>query len=137
VTHIAAPREEEQHSEPHADQPNPTTVSTQSQRAGRTRISAAWVSVMAGAVVLVLLLVFILQNTKSVKVSYLGLVGSMPLGIALLLAAIAGLLLAGGVASLRIGQLRHRLTTQTKSTTHGSLSTSHLGPQGGEPEPAT
>jgi uncharacterized integral membrane protein len=71
---------------------------------------------MAGAVVLVLLLVFILQNTRSVKVSYLGLAGSMPLGIALLLAAIAGLLLAGGIASLRIWQLRHRLSGQTKSS---------------------
>jgi uncharacterized integral membrane protein len=49
-------------------------------------------------------------------VSYLGLAGSMPLGIALLLAAIAGLLLAGGIASLRIWQLRHRLSGQTKSS---------------------
>jgi uncharacterized integral membrane protein len=73
---------------------------------------------MAGALVLVLLLVFILQNTRSVKVSYLGLAGTMPLGIALLLAAIAGLLLAGGIASLRIWQLRHRLSGQTKSSRH-------------------
>ena len=78
--------------------------------------SAAWVGVMAGAVVLVLFLVFILQNTRSVKISYLTFAGSMPLGIALLLAAIAGLRLAGGVASLRIWQLRHRLVRQTKSS---------------------
>ncbi len=73
---------------------------------------------MAGALVLVLLLVFILQNTRSIKVSYFTLAGSMPLGIALLLAAIAGLLLAGGIASLRIWQLRHRLTRQTMSSRH-------------------
>jgi uncharacterized integral membrane protein len=78
--------------------------------------SAAWVGVMAGAVVLVLFLVFILQNTRSVKISYVTFAGSMPLGIALLLAAIAGLRLAGGVASLRIWQLRHRLVRQTKSS---------------------
>jgi uncharacterized integral membrane protein len=77
---------------------------------------------MAGAVVLVLLLVFILQNTRSVKVSYFTLAGSMPLGVALLLATIAGLLLAGGIASLRIWQLRHRLTKQTKSSHRGTLS---------------
>jgi uncharacterized integral membrane protein len=90
------------------------TASTHRQ-SGRTRISAAWAGVMVGAVVLVLVLVFILQNTRSVKVSYFTLAGSMPLGIALLLATIGGLLLAGGIASLRIWQLRHRLTRQTKS----------------------
>ena len=58
---------------------------------------------------LVLLLIFILQNTRDVKVSYFTLTGSMPLGVALLLAAISGLLLAGGVASMRIWQLRRRL----------------------------
>jgi uncharacterized integral membrane protein len=73
---------------------------------------------MVGALVLVLLLVFVLQNTRSVKVSYFTLSGSMPLGIALLLATIAGLLLAGGIVSLRISQLRHRLTRQTKSSRH-------------------
>jgi uncharacterized integral membrane protein len=76
---------------------------------GRTRISTAWVGVIAGAVVLVLLLVFILQNTRSVKISYFTANGRMPLGVALLLATIGGLLLAGAVASLRIWQLRHRL----------------------------
>jgi uncharacterized integral membrane protein len=68
-----------------------------------------WVSVIVGVVVFVFLLVFILQNTKSVKVSFLTVSGSMPLGVALLLAAIGGVLLAGLVASLRIWQLRHRL----------------------------
>ncbi|MGB7052394.1 MAG: lipopolysaccharide assembly protein LapA domain-containing protein [Acidimicrobiales bacterium] len=71
---------------------------------------------MVGAVVLVLVLVFILQNTRSVKVSYFTLAGSMPLGIALLLATIGGLLLAGGIASLRIWQLRHRLIRETASS---------------------
>jgi uncharacterized integral membrane protein len=81
----------------------------------RTRISAAWIGVIAGALVLVLLLVFILQNTRTVRVSYFTATESMPLGIALLLAAIAGVLLAGGVASLRIWQLRDRLTRQEKA----------------------
>jgi uncharacterized integral membrane protein len=60
--------------------------------------------------VLVLLLVFILQNTRTVKISYFTATGTMPLGVAWLLAAIAGVLLAGVVASLRICQLRHRPT---------------------------
>ena len=76
---------------------------------GRTRLSGMWVGVIAGVVVLALLLVFILQNTKSVKVSYFVVHGTMPLGVALLLAAVGGVLLAGAVGSLRIWQLRHRL----------------------------
>jgi len=66
------------------------------------------VGVIVAALVLVLLLVFILQNTRSVKISYFTATGTMPLGVALLLAAIGGVLFAGGVASLRIWQLRHR-----------------------------
>jgi uncharacterized integral membrane protein len=81
---------------------------------GRTRISAAWIWITVGAVVLALLLVFILQNTRSVKISFFTANGTLPLGVALLLAAIGGLLLAGIVASLRIWQLRHRLTGQRR-----------------------
>jgi putative membrane protein len=120
VTDVIAPSEADQRDESESIGP-PATTSSTPQQTGRTRISAAWVGVMVGALVLVLLLVFILQNTRSVKVSYFTLAGSMPLGIALLLATIAGLLLAGGIASLRIWQLRHRLTRQTKSSRHGAV----------------
>jgi uncharacterized integral membrane protein len=77
---------------------------------GPTRISAAWFGVVAAALVLVLLLIFILQNTRSAKITYFTVSGTIPLGVALLFAAIGGLLLAGLVASLRIWQLHHRLT---------------------------
>lgn len=98
------------------------TVTPKAPHTGRTRISAAWVGVMTGALVLVLLVVFILQNTRTIKVSYFGLAGSMPLGIALLLATIAGLFLAGGIASLRIWQLRRRLTRQIQPAPHITVS---------------
>ena len=81
---------------------------------GRTRISAAWVGIVATALVLGLLLIFILQNTRSVKITYLTASGTIPVGVALLFAAIGGLLLAGLVASLRIWQLRHRLAQEGK-----------------------
>ena len=81
---------------------------------GRTRISAAWFGVVAAALVLVLLLIFILQNTTSVKITFFTVSGSIPVGVALLFAAIGGLLLAGLVASLRIWQLHHRLTQGAK-----------------------
>jgi uncharacterized integral membrane protein len=68
------------------------------------------VGVIIAALVLTLLLVFILQNPQSAKVSYLGATVRMPLGVGLLLAAIGGVLFAGVIASMRIWQLRHRLT---------------------------
>ena len=81
---------------------------------GGTRISAAWIGVLAAAFVLVLLLIFVLQNTRSVKVTFFTASGTIPVGVALLLAAMGGLLLAGLVASLRIWQLRHRLAQAKK-----------------------
>jgi uncharacterized integral membrane protein len=66
----------------------------------------AWNALIAGAIVLILLLVFILENTESVKISYFGAGGHMPLGVALLLAAIGGALIVGIVGAGRILQLR-------------------------------
>ena len=88
--------------------PNMTTP-TPGSPTGRTRISGIWVGVIAGVAVLVLDLLFIIQNSQSVKVSFFSGSVHMPLGVALLLAAVGGVLLAGIVASLRIWQLRHRL----------------------------
>jgi uncharacterized integral membrane protein len=72
----------------------------------KTRTARAHNALIAGAVVLILLLVFILENTKSVKISYFGAGFRMPLGVALLLAAIGGALLVGIVGTARIVQLR-------------------------------
>jgi uncharacterized integral membrane protein len=91
-----------------AEAPNLTTPAPASP-AGRTRISGVWLGVIIGVVVLVFLLAFIIQNSRSVKVSFFTVNVNMPLGVALLLAAVGGVLLAGIVASLRIWQLRHRL----------------------------
>lgn len=117
MSDVVAPSETDQQHEADTVEPILATLH-KGRETGWTRLSAAWVGVMAGAMVLVLLLVFILQNTRSVNVSYFTLSGSMPLGIALLLATMAGLLLAGGIASLRIWQLRHRLSRHTESTGH-------------------
>jgi len=58
------------------------------------------------AVVLLLLLIFILQNGDEVSVSYLGAHGHLPLGVALLLAAVCGVLLVVLAGAARISQLR-------------------------------
>jgi uncharacterized integral membrane protein len=60
---------------------------------GRTRIGGTWIGLILGAVVLVFLLIFILQNLGPARVQFLGMEGTLPLGIWLLFAAIAGVLL--------------------------------------------
>ena len=131
MTEVAAPPEAIP--QPEAPPTEPRVNGAPSGRqTGPTRISVAWVGVTVGALVLVLLLVFILQNTRSVKVTYFSATGSMPLGIALLLAAVAGLLLAGGVAALRIWQLRHRLTRQGKFARRRNLFSDRSAADGGD-----
>lgn len=78
-------------------------------RAEATRTSGAFKALLAGVVVLTLLLVFILENTERVKVNYFGASGHLPLGVAILLAAVAGALLLGLVGAVRILQLRRRV----------------------------
>ena len=78
-----------------------------------TRISGLWFAVGFFALVLLFLLIFILQNGRHVSISYLGMHGSLPLGVALLLAAVCGVLLTILAGAARISQLhavarRHR-----------------------------
>jgi uncharacterized integral membrane protein len=75
-------------------------------RIKRTRTGGIWVAVGFFAVILLLLLIFILQNNTNVSVSYLGMHGHLPLGVALLLAAVCGVLLVVLAGTARIGQLR-------------------------------
>jgi uncharacterized integral membrane protein len=72
----------------------------------RTRVSGVWIATLAFAVVLLLLLVFILENSHTVDVSYFGAHGHLPLGVALLLAAVFGVLLVALPGTARIIQLR-------------------------------
>jgi uncharacterized integral membrane protein len=72
----------------------------------RSRISGLWVGLILSAVVLVFLLVFILQNGAPVQITFLGWTGALPTGVALLFAAVAGVLLVALPGSVRILQLR-------------------------------
>ena len=75
-----------------------------------------WTGVVLGAVVLVLLLVFMLHNTRSVRISYFTAAGVLPVGVLVLRSAVAGVLLAGAAGSLRIRQRRHRWPTPRGTT---------------------
>jgi uncharacterized integral membrane protein len=97
---------------PRAEAPERTPDATPAAGAGKvpgTRTGNAFKMLVAGAIVLILLLVFILENTQSVKISYFGASGHLALGVALLIAAIGGALLVGIVGTARILQLRHHV----------------------------
>ncbi|WP_241386742.1 LapA family protein [Rhodococcus sp. CH91] len=78
----------------------------------RTRTGALWTALVIGILVLLLLLVFILQNLDSVTLELFAWDFSLPLGVALLFAAIAGAVIVGLSGGLRILQLRHAANRQ-------------------------
>lgn len=80
----------------------------------QSRTGQFWVGLTGFGVVLVLLIIFIAQNTQSVRVSFLAWSGQAPLAV-VLLAAVAGAILACAIAgTLRILQLRRRVRRAAK-----------------------
>jgi uncharacterized integral membrane protein len=72
-----------------------------------------WAASALFALVLLLLLIFILENGQRADIGFFGAHGHLPLGIALLLAAILGVLLVvipgtGRIIQLRMLARRHR-----------------------------
>jgi len=94
--HAAAPP-------PSPDSPPPALPAT---RVPRTRTGAVWFGVCTAALLLVVLIVFMLQNTRSVEVSFLGMHGHLPLALGLLVAAVGAAILTMVVGAARITQLR-------------------------------
>jgi len=74
-----------------------------------SRTSGAWIGLAVVAILLVLLIIFIAQNTQKVQVAFLGWEGQTPLAVALLAAVVTGLVVAAIAGSLRILQLRRRV----------------------------
>jgi uncharacterized integral membrane protein len=71
-----------------------------------TRAAALWTSLIAGFLTLIVLLIFITQNTASADFTFLTWHWTLPLGVAILLAAVAGGLITGLVSAARMFQLR-------------------------------
>ena len=89
-----------------AEEPQDREVPSSVSRGATTRAAAAWFATAAALVVLVLLIILILQNQEPVEVRYLGFAGSLPLGTALLIAAVAGAAVVTIVGVVRLTQLR-------------------------------
>jgi putative membrane protein len=92
-------------SEAPAGQGSPSPPSAP-QRVRGTRTGRVWVGVCAAALIVVALIIFMVQNTHTVKVTFLGLTGSTSLALMLLIAAVGGIVLTLILGSARILQLR-------------------------------
>ena len=87
---------------------SPTGTSrTKEQRGGMS--AGMWISLILGAAIVVLLLIFILQNNVPADFQYFGWQFQLPLGVAMLFAAIGGIFVAGIIGSVRIFVLSRRL----------------------------
>ena len=114
-------------------QPSPEPPPLPHHKIRRTRISGLWLAVTFFAVVLLFLLIFILQNSRGVDISYLGMHGHLSLGVAMLLAAVCGVLLTILAGAARISQLhavarRHRRADTRRQAAAQRHTVSTAGP---------
>jgi uncharacterized integral membrane protein len=80
-----------------------------------TKAAALWISLILGFLILIVLLIFIAQNTESAEFAFIGWHWSLPLGVAILFAAVAGGLLTVAVGAVRIFQLRRAAKKNLKA----------------------
>lgn len=83
----------------------PRTPEIEDVKTGGGKTAGIWIALILGAVVLILLLIFVIQNNVKATFEYFGAQFDLPLGVAMLLAAIAGALVMALVGSVRILQL--------------------------------
>jgi uncharacterized integral membrane protein len=95
--------------QPPARDAPPPVASTSAGGRGHSVLGAAWAGIWAAALVAIVLIVFLLQNTGRVRISFLGWHGTPPLTVTLLIAMVAGVVLTLIFGTARITQLRRRM----------------------------
>ncbi len=84
-----------------------------------TRISGMRTGLIVGIALLVLVMIFIIQNAHAVNVSFLGAHLRLSLAVALFLAAIGGALLMAAAGTARIAQLRRIMRRDRREAQSG------------------
>ncbi|MFC6016330.1 lipopolysaccharide assembly LapA domain-containing protein [Plantactinospora solaniradicis] len=82
--------------------PDGPTATPAASGSARTRLGPTWLRVCAVGVTSVVLLVFMLQNTRDVEVTFLWMHGTLPLVLALLIAGVGMAVLAMVVGAVRL-----------------------------------
>jgi len=99
---------------PEASDPTVSRGLTKKGRVRSTRASGAWVSVIIVALLVIAMLIFIGQNSQKVTLNFLAFNGRFPLGLTVLFAAVAGVLLVALPGTARIIELRRALRRNEK-----------------------
>jgi uncharacterized integral membrane protein len=86
--------------------PADNPVARRAHRLPRSRAGGLWVVLVVFAIALLMIMIFILQNGQRSEVYFMGAHGHLPMGVALLLSAIFGVLLVALPTVVRILQLR-------------------------------
>jgi uncharacterized integral membrane protein len=86
--------------------PTPDKVPPPESAVKFTRTAGLWSFLAIGFLILIVLLIFITQNTASGDFAFLGWHWTLPLGVAILLAAVGGGLITFLAGTARIYQLR-------------------------------
>ena len=71
--------------------------------------ASTWLALIVGFLLLILLIIFILQNQQSVELNFFNWNGQFPAGVAFLIFSIAGALIMALVGGWRMFELRRQL----------------------------
>lgn len=81
----------------------------------QTLAGRVWVALAVAAILLVLMIIFIAENTKSITISFLGAHGHISEALALLLAVVVGIVICLLVGTARILQLSLEVRKQKRT----------------------
>ena len=89
---------------------SPTTTAREDAKVEKSIAGSTWVALIIGAILLILLLVFIMQNQENVQLQLFAWEMTFPIGAGMLIAAITGALIMALVGGVRIMQLRRQVS---------------------------
>ena len=91
-----------------------TEPATAPQKAQGSFAASTWAALIVGFLLLIVLIIFIMQNQQEVPMNFLGWSGQFPAGIAYLMFTIGGALIMALVGVWRMLELRRQLRKQAE-----------------------
>ena len=130
ASHTAAKKSAKKSAEPLAKPTYPAMEAKQPSGVQGSFAGGTWIALIAGALLLIMLLVFIMQNQDQVDLVLFAWNFRFPAGIGFLLAAISGALIMALVGGVRMFQLRRQII---KTDKHLVETVNSIRATGGEP----
>ena len=130
ASHTAAKKSAKKSAEPPTKPTYPAMEAKQPSGVQGSFAGGTWIALIAGALLLIMLLVFIMQNQDQVDLVLFAWNFRFPAGIGFLLAAISGALIMALVGGVRMFQLRRQII---KTDKHLVETVNSIRATGGEP----